>query len=61
MEPGDYDEIPYVTYCCLLEVGTAGGIKQMVKHNTSQNGRGSWVAFCANPTHTDTDPCDLGS
>jgi hypothetical protein len=26
----------------------------MEAHNTSENGRGAWVALCAHPTHTDT-------
>jgi hypothetical protein len=34
--------------------GTTSGIKQMGTHNKSENGRVSWVALCAHPTHTET-------
>jgi hypothetical protein len=43
MDPSDYDAIPLYKIVC-LEVLATGGIKQTGKQNSSENGRGSWVA-----------------
>jgi hypothetical protein len=55
MEPSDYDEIPLCKILYFAEVrdywrNKAGGNKQR-----SENGRGAWVALCANATYTNTN------
>jgi hypothetical protein len=53
MEPSDYDEIQLckIMYS-VRSTGTTGGIKQMGTNNRLENGRHTWVALCAHPTHT---------
>jgi hypothetical protein len=45
----------HMIYCTVWKVRDYWRNKADGTPNTSENGRGTWVALCAHPTYTDSD------